>query len=95
MTPEERVKDIKSIISRSNPGLNEIARQKIHEHVTHLRSLVSGAYPSGKLHDIIQYSDIYFSQRKHKQYAGGAEQVTVWVLAGCSTVRDFLPSPGA
>lgn len=91
MTPQERLKDIESIMNRYGPGKNDSALNQIKEHVSHLKSVVTGAYPGGKLLEITTYAEIYFSQRKHKNYGGGAEQVAVWVLAGCQGVEGFLP----
>jgi hypothetical protein len=92
MTSHERLKDIERIVNRSSAAPNDEALRQIRQHVAHLRSVVSGNYPSGKLHEIEEWSEIYFSQRKHKKYTGGAEQVAVWILAACGAVETSLPA---
>jgi len=45
-----------------------------------------------RLHEIEEWADTYFSQRKHKKYTGGSEQVAVWILAACGAVEMSLPA---
>ena len=56
-----------------------------------LRGVVSDGYARGKLADIEQWSEIYFSHRMHQKDAGGGEQVAVLILAACRAVADALP----
>ncbi|HMG06258.1 MAG TPA: hypothetical protein VK581_12430 [Chthoniobacterales bacterium] len=90
MTAQEHIKDIERIVQRSSPGPNDDALQAIRKHVAHLRSAATTTYASGKADDILEWSEIYFSTRKHQNYGGGAEQVRVWILGACGSLEVGL-----
>lgn len=68
-------------------ALSEVRR--IVRQLEHAR-LGGHLYLHEKLHKIEDWAGIGFSARKHVQYVGGAEQLTVWVLGACSTARGLI-----
>jgi hypothetical protein len=92
MSPKAHLNKIRAVIDKSEGGYrDEDLLRSISQDLAPIRNLLLGAYVSEKIGEVLHYSDIFFSPRKHLRENGGLPQVRLWIHAALDKIESNLP----
>lgn len=92
MTPKEHLNKIRTAIGSSDGGYRDKEMLRlISDEIRPIQDLLLGAYVAEKIGEVLRYSDIYFSPRKHLRENGGLPQVRLWIYAALDRIESNLP----
>lgn len=94
MKPSEALKSLQEFIEQNSGGYRDAEDwATVQGLLATIRQGVVRQYD--KFDELSEWVDVYFSERKHRQYAGGLPQVRVWIntaidtLKGCLVASDY------
>lgn len=89
MKPLDALQSLQELIEQNSGGYRD------SEEWSEIRRLL-GAIRSGvvrqydKYDELDQWLDVYFSERKHRQYTGGLPQIRVWIYTSIDTLKGCI-----
>jgi hypothetical protein len=87
---KEHLDKIRAVIEKSDGGYrDDEALRSISNSLDALGYLESG-YAREKRGEVLHYSDVYFSPRKHQRENGGLPQVRLWILQALDSLQSTL-----
>jgi hypothetical protein len=90
MSPHDAIERIKDMVRRDCGGRRNDAKiAEVRSLLSHIPSNLT-IYAEGKRDDILRWSQIYWSPRRHQRY-GGPTQVAVSIFGACDVLRRNLP----
>ena len=92
MSHKDHLDRIRKVIDTSDGGYSadDLVRA-ISQHIAPIQNLLLGAYVAEKIGEVLHYSDIYFSPRKHLRQPGGLPQVRLWIHQALDNIEANLP----
>jgi len=92
---KEHLDRIRRVIAASDGGFSadDLVRA-ISQDIAPIQNLFLGAYVAEKIGEVLHYSDIYFSPRKHLRQPGGLPQVRLWIHQALDSIEANLPKEG-
>ena len=91
MKPAEALKSLQEFVEQNSGGYRDAEEwTTVQGLLATIRSGVVRQYD--KFYELEHWIDVYFSERKHRQYAGGLSQIRVWIYTAIDTVKSCLAS---
>ena len=89
---KEHLDKIRKIIDTHDGGYtdDDLVRA-ISQDLAPIQNLLLGSYVAEKIGEVLHYSDIYFSPRKHLRQQGGLPQVRLWIHQALDSIEAHLP----
>ena len=95
MSPKEHLHSMREIID-DNAGGNrdDNLRRTIFDEVRAIQALELGGDFNEKLGEVLDYTDIYFSEEKYHRQNGGLPQVSLLIRQALDKIESHLPAEG-
>lgn len=91
MNPSEALKALQKFIEQNSGGYRDAEDwATVQRLLGAIRSGVVRQYE--KFAELEHWVDVYFSERKHRQYGGGLPQIRVWISTSIDTLEGCLAS---
>lgn len=92
MSHKEHLDRIRKVIDTHDGGYaaDDLVRE-IAQDIAPIQNLLLGAYVAEKIGEVLRYTDIYFSPRKHLRQPGGLPQVRLWIHQALDSIEANLP----